>query len=65
MRALVRMTAQLGEVVPAVFDKAAHHTADPNEVSHLATQVIALILRPKRRVVPQPRWPSFIARDLL
>ena len=61
MRALVRKTAQLGEVVAAVFDKAALYSADPNEVSRLATQVVALILRPQRRA--HPRWPSFVAGD--
>jgi hypothetical protein len=64
MRALVRKTAQLGEVVAAVFDKAAHYSADPNEVSRLATQTIALMLRPQRRTVPHPRWPSFFAENL-
>jgi hypothetical protein len=65
MRARVRKTAQLGEVVAAVFDKAAHYSADPKEVSRLATQAVALILRPQRRVLPRPRWPSLFAADLL
>ena len=37
MGALVRKSAELGEVVEAVFDKAAHYSADPKEVSRLAT----------------------------
>jgi hypothetical protein len=65
MRALVRKTAQLGEVVAAVFDKAAHYSADPREVSRLATQAVALMLRPQRRSLPHRRWPSFFAGDLL
>ena len=65
MRARVRKTAQLGEVVAAVFDKAAHYSADPQEVSRLATQAVALILRPQRRALPHPRWPSLFAADLL
>jgi len=48
MRALVRKTAQLGEVVANVFDKAGHYSRDPKEVSRLATQAVARILRPQR-----------------
>lgn len=65
MRALVRKTAQLGEVVEAAFDKAAHYSADPKEVSRLATRAVALILRPQRRTLHAPRWPSCFAEDLL
>ena len=65
MRALVRKTALLGEMVAVVFDKAAHYSADPKEVSRLATQAVALILRPQRGALPDPRWPSFFAGDLL
>ena len=65
MRALVRKTAQLGEVVEAVFDKAAHYSADPEEVSRLATRAVACIQRPQRLALPAPRWPSFFAEDLL
>jgi hypothetical protein len=65
MRALVRKTAQLGEVVAAVFDKAAHYSADPKGVSRLATRAVALILHRQWRPLPHPRWPSFFAGDLL
>jgi hypothetical protein len=65
MRALVRKTAQLGEVVEAVFDKAALYSADPKEVSRLATRAVALILGPRRQALRGPRWPSFIAEELL
>ena len=65
MRALVRKTAQLGEVVEAVFDKAAHYSADPKEVSRLATRAVALFLGPGRRALPAPRWPSFFAEEEL
>jgi hypothetical protein len=51
MRVLVRKTAQLGEVVAAVFDKAAHYSEDPREVSRLGTQAVALIWRPQRRAL--------------
>ena len=65
MRPRVRKTAQLGEVVEAVFDNAAHYSADPKEVSRLAARAVALILRPQRRALPHPRWPSLFAADLL
>jgi hypothetical protein len=48
MRSFVRKTAQLGEVVAAAFDHAASYSRDPREVSRLATQVIAVMLRPRR-----------------
>ena len=65
MRALVRKTAQLGKVVEAVFDKAAHYSADPKEVSRLATRAVALILGPRRRALRAPQWPSLFAEELL
>ena len=63
MGALVRKSAELGEVVEAVFDKAAHYSADPKEVSRLATRAVALILGPRRRALRAPRWPSFFAEE--
>jgi hypothetical protein len=65
MRATIRETVELGEVVVTAFDKAAQYSANPREVAHLATRAIALMLRPRRRRPPSPRWPSFIAGDLL
>ena len=65
MRDVVRKTAQLGEVVAAAFDKAAHYSRDPKEVSRLATQAVAHILRPQRRGQVPLRWPSFFAGGLL
>lgn len=61
----VRKTAQLGEVVAAAFDKAAPYSRDPKEVSRLATQAVARILRLRRRGPLPLRWPSFFAGDLL
>jgi uncharacterized protein (DUF2141 family) len=49
MRTQVQRTAQLGELVVAVFDRAAHYSADPREVSRLATQAVAHILRRARK----------------
>lgn len=62
---VARKTAQLGEVVAAAFDRAARYSRDPKEVSRLAIQAVALILRPRRRGPPPLRWPSFFAGDLL
>ena len=49
MRTKLRKTAQLGELIVAVFDKAARYSTDPLEVSRLATKAIAHILRHARR----------------
>jgi hypothetical protein len=62
MRADLRKTAELGEVVVTAFDKAAHYSTDPREVAQLATQAVVLMLRTRRRVT-SPRGPSFLAGD--
>ncbi len=64
-RTSLRKTAQLGEVVVAAFDNAASYSTDPREVSRLATEAVALILRPRRKVRPTPRWFSFCAGGVL
>ncbi len=63
--ASVRKTAQLGEVVAAAFDRAALYSTDPREVSRLATQAIAHMLRPRWKLVPPSCWPSFCADGML
>jgi hypothetical protein len=65
MRTSLRKTAELGEVVVTAFDRAAAYSTDPREVAQLATQVVALMLRPSRRRSTSPRWPSFVAGDPL
>ena len=65
MRTTPRKTAELGEVVVTAFDKAAHYSNSPREVSRLATRVIAHILRPRRRPLTPRRWPSFMDGELL
>ena len=52
MRTEVQKTAPLGALIVAVFDKAACYSADPQEVSLLATQAIAHILRRARSTLP-------------
>jgi hypothetical protein len=49
MKSHIPMTAPLGELVVAVFDKAARYSSDPREVSRLATQAIMELLRRLRR----------------
>ena len=65
MKAIRRKTAELGELVVAAFDTAAHYSTNPREVSRLATRSIARILRPRRRQLTTPRWASFMVGDLL
>jgi hypothetical protein len=48
MRTHLRKTAQLGELVVAAFDEAARYSTDPREVSRLATQAVAHMLRRAR-----------------
>lgn len=64
MKATLRKTAELGEVVVTAFDKAARYSINPSEVSRLATQAIAHMLRSRRRQPPVDS-PSFVAGDLL
>jgi hypothetical protein len=49
MRTLTRRTAQLGELVAAAFDGAKRLSADPREVSRLATLVVNHVLYRERR----------------
>jgi hypothetical protein len=44
MRTQASKTVALGELILTVFDKAAQYSADPREVSRLATQTISHML---------------------
>jgi hypothetical protein len=46
-------TARLGDLVAAAFDEAARYSADPREVSRLATQAVRHFVRRAGRV-PSP-----------
>lgn len=48
MRGTAQMSFMVGEVVAAAFDEAERYSADPDEVSLLATHAVAHMLR--RRV---------------
>jgi hypothetical protein len=37
--------ARLGDLIAAAFDEAAHYSADPREVSRLATQAVRYLVR--------------------
>jgi hypothetical protein len=59
------ISVQLGELVAAAFDDAAQYSSDPREVSRLATETVAHLLRRARdtsraptrlRVVEAPRF---------
>ena len=50
MRTSTRWTAQLGDLVVAAFDGAARLSADPIEVSRLATLAVQHMLARGRRV---------------
>ena len=48
-------TARLGDLIAAAFDEAARYSADPREVSRLATQAVRYLLRRAGRTpVPLP-----------
>lgn len=38
-------TARLGDLIAAAFDEAARYSADPREVSRLATQAVRYLMR--------------------
>jgi hypothetical protein len=55
MRTQARRTAALGEVIVAVFDKAALYSTDPREVARLATSALRHILRRRESSDPTLR----------
>ena len=63
MRADLRKTASLGEVVAAAFDKAADYSTNPQKVSQLVTRAVALMLRTQRVRTTSSRWPLFIVEE--
>jgi hypothetical protein len=59
MRTDTRNTVELGELVVAAFDSAAQYSTDPREVTRLATEVVAHLLRRARETSHSPsRLPS-------
>jgi hypothetical protein len=60
MRANVRRTVQLGEVVVAAFDMAAQHSTDSREISRLATKAVVQMLRRAWETSLLPSAPAAI-----
>jgi len=58
MRTHIHNTVQLGELVAAVFDSAAEHGGNPEEVSRLATSAVTYMLRHARRTLIAPSTPT-------
>jgi hypothetical protein len=54
MRLSPRRTASLGEVIAAAFDQASLYSTDLREVSRLATEAVAGLLRRGERRSPRP-----------
>jgi hypothetical protein len=55
----VQKSAQLGELVAAVFDEAMSYSKDPREVSRLATRTVTRMVRRSRRATQaQRKLPS-------
>ncbi|MDD5308535.1 MAG: hypothetical protein PHU25_14530 [Deltaproteobacteria bacterium] len=51
MRTYVQHTMRFGDLVAAIFDRAAQYDTDPKEVSLLATRVVTYMLRHAREMV--------------
>jgi hypothetical protein len=49
MKGIAHNTVQLGDLVVAAFDEAAHWSSDPREVSRLATGVVRYVIRCSRK----------------
>ena len=58
METNVQKTARLGELVVAAFDEATHYSADPREVSRLATHAVMNMWRRGRRTSTPPLPPT-------
>jgi hypothetical protein len=61
MKTQIPNTVALGELILTVFDKAAEFSADPREVSRLATQTIAHMLWNMPRLQTSPALVSSVA----
>ncbi|HEY5281857.1 MAG TPA: hypothetical protein VIM14_03615 [Polyangia bacterium] len=61
MKTNIPKTVALGELILAVFDKAAEYSADPQEVSRLATQAISHMLWHSPRLNTSSSNPSTVS----
>lgn len=55
MKSSAHKTAPLGQLVVAIYDEAARYSADPYEVSRLATRAVAQLVRRSRRRLLEPK----------
>lgn len=62
MRSRAHVTAPLGELIVAVYDEAAHYSADPREVSRLATRAVVRMVRRSRKALLHPPRPALRTR---
>ena len=51
MKTGTQKTIRLGDLVVALFDEAARHSSDPDEVSRVATRAVLYVLRCARRTL--------------
>lgn len=62
MRSRTYKTTPLGELVVAIYDEAASYSADPREVSRLATRTVTRMVRRSRRASLRPMRPAMRTR---
>jgi hypothetical protein len=62
MTTMARKTAEVGDLVVAVFDSAANYSADPQEVARLATRAVTAMLRRAQRSSAPVSRPTACAR---
>jgi hypothetical protein len=58
MKTNLHKTAELGDLVVAAFDNAAHYSTDPGEISRLATHAVMNMLRRTLRNSTSPPQPT-------
>jgi len=58
MKTYVHKALQVGELIVAAFDEAARYSADPREVSLLATRAVTHILRGTQRILSPASLPT-------
>jgi hypothetical protein len=54
----IHKTAQLGDLIVAAFEEAAHYSTDPKEVSRLATMAVMHMWRRARMALALPSLPA-------
>ena len=65
MKAKVRHTAELGDLVVTAFDSAAQCSTDPARVSRLARQMVMHVLRHARSIFASPPDGTYLGGECL